>query len=344
MSERRRLGLGVVGTNTRIRRAILAGISSSSSAIVAAICSRDIGRAAAAAQEFGGSPYTDYASFLADPAVDAVFICSPHGLHYPMSVAALHAGKSVICEKPLTLSVSEGEDVCRLAAATALPTAVNFTYHSLPGHRMVARMLGGGAIGQLRHLDLSYWQARQGMPGAPYGEAILDVGAHLLDLATWWADSAGAGSIASIAGQDDGGTEKGVRIWNAMARTTHGSLIAVAADRLAAGWRNGMVGRLVGDEGCLTLSFDTDTTEVRLARFGDGSAEGVTRVVEIPSDLAVGYREFPAYHIDRLVGALRGDVDFPSFAYGLRIQRLIEASIEACHSRSWIDVDHDPVG
>jgi predicted dehydrogenase len=292
-----------------------------------------------AARELGGSPYSDYGAFLADPAVDAVVICSPHALHHPMSLAALQAGKSVICEKPLTLSVTEAEELCRVAATTGLPTAVNFTYHSLPGHRFVARLLSEGAIGRLRHLDLSYWQARQGMPGAPVGDAILDVGAHLLDLATWWADSAGAGPITSIAGHDDGGTEKGVRIWSALARTTGDALLAIGADRLAAGWRNGMVGRLVGDAGCLTLTFDTDVTEVRLARFGDGAAEGVAQVLEIPVELAVGYRDFPGFHVDRLVAALRGQIDFPDFFYGLRIQRLIGASNDAVRSRSWVDVD-----
>lgn len=339
MSVQRRLGLGVVGTNPRIRRAILGGIVASSSATLVAICSRDPGRAADAAREYGGSPYNDYNAFLADPAVDAVVICSPHALHYPMSMAALRAGKSVICEKPLTRSVPEADDLCRLAAATGLPTAINFTYHSLPGHRFVARLLSEGAIGGLRHLDLSYWQARQGLPGAPVGDAILDIGAHLLDLATWWTDSAGAGSIASVAGHDDGGSERGVRVWSALARTTAGALLAIGADRLAAGWRNGMVGRLVGDAGCLTLTFDTDVTEVRLARFGDGAAEGVSRVLEIPGEFAVGYREFPGFHIDRLVAALRGQIDFPDFSYGLRIQRLIGASIDAVRSRSWVDVD-----
>jgi predicted dehydrogenase len=306
---------------------------------VAAICSRDATSATEAAREYGGSAYTDYSSLCADPDVDAVVICTPHHLHFPMSETALRAGKLVVCEKPLALSALDAEELARLAATTGLATAVNFTYHSLPGHRLVARLLNDGAIGTLHHLELSYWQARQGIPGAPPGDAMLDIGSHLLDLATWWCDAVGAGGIESIGAQDDRGAERGARIWTALARTTNGAMVTIAADRMAAGWRNGMVGRMVGDAGCLTLTFDTDVVDVQLARFGDGAAEGIPRVQPIPADLAVGYREFPSYHIDRIVAALNGNGDFPDFSYGLRIQRLIDASGVACRTRSWVDLN-----
>ncbi|HLZ08369.1 MAG TPA: Gfo/Idh/MocA family oxidoreductase, partial [Chloroflexota bacterium] len=262
----------------------------------------------------------------------------PHRLHHPMAIAALRAGKSVICEKPMTLSVSDAEDLAALAAKTGLPSVVNFTYHSLPGHRLVDRLLRNTAIGTPRHLEFSYWQARQGMPSAVPGDVILDVGAHLLDLATWWSDAAGAGAIAAIAGQIEETAPGVARIWTALARTTKGCQVTLAADRMAAGWRNGMIGRLVGDLGCLTLTFDTDLVEVQLARFGDGSAEGISRAQPIPADLVVGYREFPSFHLDRMVAALRGEIDFPDFSYGLRIQRLIDASTRATQTRAWVDV------
>ena len=333
-----RLGLGVVGINPRIRRAILGGIAGSATGRVAGVVSRDKAKAEAATDEFGGTPYTDLDAMLTDPSVEGVVICTPHRLHHSMAIAALRAGKSVICEKPLTLTVSDAEEANRWAASTGLPNAVNFTYHSLPGHRLVDRRLREGAIGTPRHLDFSYWQSRQGMPDAASGDVILDVGTHLLDVATWWSDAAGAGSIAAIAGQVEEGGPTGARIWTALARTTKGCLVTLAANRLAAGWRNGMIGRLVGDAGCLTLTFDTDQVEVQLARFGDGTPEGVPRSQPIPPDLAVGYREFPSFHVDRMVAALRGEIDFPDFSYGLRIQRLIDAALRANQSPTWVEL------
>ena len=338
MIVERRLGLGVVGLNSRIRRAILGGIADSATGRVAGVVSRDAEKAAAAALEYGGTPYTDLDAMLLDSAVEGVVICTPHRLHHPMAMSALRAGKSVICEKPLTLTVADAEELSAEAVATGLPTAVNFTYHSLPGHRLVERLLREGAIGAARHLDLSYWQARQGLPDAAPSDVILDVGAHLLDVATWWCDTAGAGPIAAIAGQVEETTVTGARIWTALARTTQRCQVTLAANRLAAGWRNGMIGRLVGDTGCLTLTFDTDQVEVQLAQFGDGSAEGVPRIRAMPADLAVGYREFPSFHVDRLVAALRGEIEFPDFSYGVRIQRLIDASFRATQQATWVDV------
>jgi predicted dehydrogenase len=340
----RRLGLGVVGINPRIRRAILAGIAASSTGQLTGIVSRDAAKAAAASAEFGGSPYADLDGMLADPNVEVVVICTPHHLHHPMAIAALRAGRSVICEKPLALTTEDAEEMAQFATATGLPTAVNFTYHSLPGHRLVDRLLREGAIGTPRHLDLSYWQARQGLPGAAPSDVILDLGAHLLDVASWWSDDAGAGSISAMAGQVDRSTVSGARIWTALARTSTGTLVTLAANRLAAGWRNGMVGRVVGDTGCLTLTFDTDRVDVQLARFGDGAPEGVPRSQPIPADLAVGYREFPSFHVDRLVSALRGKIAFPDFAYGARIQQLIDASFRASQTTTWVDVAPSETG
>ncbi len=334
----RRLGLGVVGINPRIRRAILAGIVASSRGRLVAVCSRSPEKAAEAAREFGGTPYFSFRTMLNDRDVEAVVVCTPHGFHPAMAIDALRAGKLVICEKPMGLTVTDAAAMCDVAEVSGLPTVVNFTYHSLPGHRFVARLLSEGVIGNAKHLDLSYWQARQGLAEAGMSDAIVDLGSHLLDLATWWSNEAGAGDIRSIVGHDDGGTERGVRIWGALARTGTGTLITIQADRLAAGWRNGMIGRLVGEAGCLTLTFDTDAVEVQLARFGDGSAEGIARVLPIPADLAVGYQEFPAFHVDRLIAGLRGEIVFPDFAYGLRCQRLIEASIESSQTKQWVSL------
>ena len=90
------LGYGVVGVNTRVRRTILSGIAQSNRARLAAVCSRDQAKARAMTAEFGGTPYTALPDLLADPSVDVVFICTPHGLHRPMSIDALRAGKMVI--------------------------------------------------------------------------------------------------------------------------------------------------------------------------------------------------------------------------------------------------------
>lgn len=333
-----RLGFGVVGVNPRIRRSVLAGIVQSSRGRLVAVCSRDSGKAQQTAQEFGATGYTSYGDLLADPAVEVVFICTPNSLHHPMAIEAFAAGKWVVCEKPLAVTLAEAEEMAAAAERAGVPNAVNFTYHSLPGHAFVARLLSEQTIGALRHLDLTYWQARQALPGARPADARLDVGSHLVDLACWWCDLANGGSVRSITSQEVGPPDR-APIWMALARTDRGALLALQADRVAAGWRNGMACWLVGETGTLSLSFDTDTAEVRLARLHQGAPEGELHRVPIPADLWVSYQQFPAYHVDRLCASLIGEGYFPDFRYGLRVQRVLEAARVAAREDRWVPVD-----
>ncbi len=337
-----RLGVGVVGVNQRIRRTILGGIARSKNARLAAVVSRDPAKAAEIAGDLGCAGYTSLAEMLADPTVEAVFVCTPHHLHHPMSIEALAAGKQVICEKPLALTVSEAEEMNVTARRAGRATAVNFTYHSLGGQCFVERLLGEGAVGRLRHVNLTYWQARQGLPDARFADALLDVGSHLLDLVCWWSDAAGAGEVSAIVSQEGGRAgDQNQPIWTAMARTAGGTLVSIQANRVAAGWRNGMECVLVGERGSVALSFDTDAVAVRIARYGDGHPEGVFQVIPLPADLQVTYQEFPSYHVDRLVAGLRGEIAFPDFGYGLRVQRLIAAAQASSREHHWVELNQE---
>jgi predicted dehydrogenase len=321
----------------------LAGIAGSERARLAAVCSRDPAKAVEVVGEFGGSAYTSFERMLTDRDVEAVFICTPHALHAPMALAALEAGKRVVCEKPLAHNVREAEAMAAAAGRSPYPTVVNFTYHSIAGQSFVARLLEAGEIGAPTHLDLSYFQAREALPGARRGDALLDVGSHQLDLATWWLQAGSGGRIASLVAQEDERIgEESPEPWRPaftmIARTDRGALLTVQANRAAAGWRNGMIARLSGDEGGIVLEFDTDRAVVMVARFGDGSPEGTFSARPIPPDLDVGYAAFPAFHLDRIVAALHGEIPFPDFAYGLWIQRLLDAVRTSGHEHRWVSL------
>src|SRR5437764_12040131 len=65
---------------------------------------------------------SDWESLLKDPTIQAVHICTPNVLHYPMAKAAIEHGKAVLCEKPLTMSVDEAKELVRLGEAKGVPT------------------------------------------------------------------------------------------------------------------------------------------------------------------------------------------------------------------------------
>jgi predicted dehydrogenase len=230
----------------------------------------------------------------------------------------------------------EAEEMAAVARATQLPAIVNFTYRSLPGQRFVAQLLASGVVGYLHHLDLTYWQARQALPGALPTDALMDVVSHQVDLALWWGGVGGTGDVTLLASLEERRDRGNVPIFAALARTTAGAIVSFQADRVAAGWRNGMVCRIVGDTGTVTLTFDTEVAEVDVARFGDGRPEGTARRLAIPPDLAVSYPDFPAFHVDRLVGALSGEIEFPDFDHGLRCQRLLAAMRRSVDEARWI--------
>src|ERR1700684_1374403 len=89
----------------------------------------------------------DYRKLLADPAIDAVHVCTPNALHFPIVKAALEAGKHVVCEKPLAMSTAEAREMVQLARSTKLR---NCTFHNLryyPIVQQARRMCEAGDLG-----------------------------------------------------------------------------------------------------------------------------------------------------------------------------------------------------
>lgn len=97
-----RIRWGIIGTGD-INRKLLRGARLSTEVEIAAVASRDASRAAAFASEHGiPRSFGSYEALLADPGIDAVYICLPNSLHHPLTMTALAAGKHVLCEKPYT--------------------------------------------------------------------------------------------------------------------------------------------------------------------------------------------------------------------------------------------------
>ncbi len=161
---------------------------------VAAVGSRDLGRAEALAATLGAeSAYGSYAELCADPAVDAVYVATPHAQHLEVAEAAIAAGKAVLCEKPLAATVADAERMVRLAreAGVFLMEAMWMRFNPLiqmlaadprfgeirsvhasfgfalpydPAHRLWAPELGGGALLDLGIYPLGLAQLLLGMP------------------------------------------------------------------------------------------------------------------------------------------------------------------------------------
>ena len=144
------LGWGIVGPGRIADTAIAPGIGRSEDGFLQAVVSRDPGRAEAFAAKHGAArATTSYEDMLADPRVDVVFIGTPNAQHPQQAIAAMRAGKHVLCDKPLALAVADAEEVLRVAGETGVKLGVGFMSRHHPAHQEARRIIRSGAIGDV---------------------------------------------------------------------------------------------------------------------------------------------------------------------------------------------------
>ena len=163
---------------------------------MAVVVGRDPGRTEAARRQYGWqTASTDWRAVVTDPDVDVVDICSPGSSHVEVAIAALRAGKHVLCEKPLANTVAEAEAMTEAAAAAradGVRSMVGFSYRRVPAIALARQLVQDGRLGtvrQVRALYLQDWLADAEGPmtwrldKALAGSGSLgDIGAHAIDL------------------------------------------------------------------------------------------------------------------------------------------------------------------
>ena len=173
----------------RIARSFAANLRHVPGAEVVATGSRRLENAEAFAAEYGGRAHGSYEALVADPDVDVVYVASPHSLHLEHARLALAAGRHVLCEKPLTLTLAEAEEMVAVAREhdRFLMEAMWMACH--PVVRAVREGLVEGRFGTPRqlHADLGFVVERPPtdrlLDPALGGGALLDLGIYPLTLA-----------------------------------------------------------------------------------------------------------------------------------------------------------------
>lgn len=164
-----------------------------------ALCGRNDDGVRAAAGKLGwGSVETDWRRLLERDDIDLIDICTPGNTHAEIAIAALEAGKHVLCEKPLANSVAEAERMTEAAQAAAqrgVFSMCGFSYRRTPALALAKRMVEEGRLGNIRHVRAQYLQDWLSDENAPMtwrldksksGSGSLgDIGAHSIDTAQW---------------------------------------------------------------------------------------------------------------------------------------------------------------
>lgn len=154
-----------------------------------AVCDLNEERAGKAAEKYGAKKvYTDYRELLADPAVEAVSICTWNNTHAEISIAALEAGKHVLVEKPLCRTVEEAYKVQQAVEASGKLLQVGFVRRYDPNAQMLRSMVDQGVFGDIYYAKASTLR-RLGNPGGWFsdiersgGGPLIDIGVHVIDL------------------------------------------------------------------------------------------------------------------------------------------------------------------
>jgi len=181
-----KLRWGVLSTANIGLKKVIPGMQKSLHTNVTAIASRDLSKAREAAAELGiSTAYGSYEELLADPNIDAVYIPLPNHLHVPWTIKAAEAGKHVLCEKPLSLTVAEVKTLLAVRARTGVKIGEAFMIRSYPQWLRLRELLDANRIGELRSIVsvFSYFNndpANIRNKVESGGGALLDIGCYLI--------------------------------------------------------------------------------------------------------------------------------------------------------------------
>jgi predicted dehydrogenase len=149
------------------------------------------------------SVISSYDEILED-SIDGVVIATPNALHVPQTVAALRAGISVFCQKPLGCNVLEVCQAVSAARESDRLLSVDFSYRFIPGMRQIRKLVKSGSLGKIFSVELKFhngygpdkqWFYERAASG---GGCVLDLGIHLIDLALWTLDFPRVADVTSL--------------------------------------------------------------------------------------------------------------------------------------------------
>nr|WP_229794607.1 Gfo/Idh/MocA family oxidoreductase [Actinoplanes campanulatus] len=258
-----------------------------------AVCGRDEANVAAAAARLGWEQHTtDWRALVSRDDIDLIDICTPGDSHAEIAIAALAAGKHVLCEKPLANTIDEARQMAAAAergAAAGVRSMCGFNYRRVPAVALMRRMVADGRIGDIRHVRAVYlqdwitdpqfplvWRLQKDKAGSG---ALGDIGAHIIDLTQFVTGQRITGvtaltetfvkerplpqassGLSAAAGDGNGTVTTGqVTVDDAalfLARLDGGAIATYEATRFATGRKNGLRVEINGSLGSIAFDFE----------------------------------------------------------------------------------------
>ncbi len=333
-----------------------AGLGYTAEVVAVAASSRE--SAEAAARQYGIPRAVDSAAeMIADPGIDVIDICSPNPAHFAVAKAAILAGKHVLCEKPLTVTVAEAEELSALAAERGVVCGTVFNNRFLSPVLRAKALIDEGRLGRILSFEFTYRHNSCIDPGrragwkqdADFGGGTLfDLGPHVIDLCHHLCGElawvSGRGQIAfptHLAADGSLWRTNADEAFYLLGGTADGAMGQITVSKLTQGANDELSFAVWGERGALSFSL----MQPNYLEFYDATAPAETRGytrIECVGRYDPPASGFPTVKAPQ--GWLRGHIGCmaaylsavaaeepaaPSFADGLYVQRVLEAALES---------------
>lgn len=372
MKDKKHIGIGLIGSGFMGRchanafGAVSGLFNLPAQPIKAMIADMTEEMAQASAQALGFARGTaDWKALVADDHVDIVAITAPNILHEPMAMAAIAAGKSVYCEKPLSTTAASARRMTEAAEAAGVVTSVGFNFLRNPMIRLARDIIASGEIGEVTGFRGRHAENYMANPDAPHsfrtdpqgGGALADIGSHIISMArhllgpivevsgdcrTLYADrpvAAGATERRPVTVDD---------MTHALIRFESGVSGSIEANWAATGRTMDLSFEVTGSKGA--ISFSQENMNELLVYSNSGVGAGYKRIEAGPSHSPydrfcpapghhLGFNDLKIIEVAQLIEAhVSGGRCAPDFREALAVQETVEAIQLSSHDHRWVSV------
>ena len=368
------IGCGFMGrTHSNAYRKVSNFFTTQHRPVLKAVCARNGEKAAEFAHTWGyESVETDWRKLVERKDIDAIDICTPNNTHSEIALAALKAGKMVLCEKPLSMNAAEGEKMASAAEAAGVPNIVWYNYRRVPAVTMAKKLIDEGRLGRIFHyraVFLQDWTINADLPqggtalwrldASAAGSGVTgDLLAHCIDTAIWL-----NGSVDRVSAMTEtfvkermhnltGKVEK-VGIDDAcafLARFKNGSLATFESTRYARGHKAKYFFEINGEHASIAWDLH-DLHRLEYFDHRDESQLRAWRSIHVTDGdhpymghwwvpgLQIGYEHTFVHQVaDFLQGLDDGKPVAPTFRDALETQRVCDAVLESAKTERWVNV------
>ncbi len=307
----------------------------------------------------------DWREVVEDPEIDVVDICTPNDSHCEIALAAMAAGKAVVCEKPLALDAAQARKMADAAQTAGVPNLLCHNYRGIPAVALAKQMVEEGLLGEtIYHFRARYAQDWLADPQFPFvwrldaavagSGANGDINAHIIDLMRHL-----VGGVEEVSATERtfvktrakvGGGEAEVTVDDAVAwigKLAGGGLANGEATRFAHGRKNQISWEINGSHGSLFFDFE-DMNRLHFYDAGDpANRRGFRDILVTEREHPYGNAWWPPGHItgyehtfanlfSEFVSVLAGGRgSFPTFEDGWENQKVLDAIRRSAQTRSW---------